>query len=1126
MCFAGEPQMPHIYDNIDLRLVDAVRDALGLSKRADFCIGYFNLRGWKHVADLVETWPGDEDRRCRLLIGMQSRPDDDLRDAFRVGGESEGVDQAAVVRARREYAKNLRRQLTFAVPTADDEAALQRLRRQLLAGKVVVKLHLRHQLHAKLYLMFRNDPVNPVIGYVGSSNLTLAGLVKQGELNVDVLDSDAVGKLARWFEDRWNDRWCLDISNELAEIIGQSWAREDLIPPYHIYLKMAYHLSEEARQGIADFRIPSGLGILRDHQRKAVQIAAGHLNRRRGVLIGDVVGLGKTLIGTAVARIFEDDRECETLILCPKNLVRMWEDHRSRYGLRGAVLSTSVATRELSELRRYRLVLIDESHNLRNRETKLYRAIADYIERNESFCILMTATPYNMAYQDLCAQLRLFIRDEDRLPIRPEALLRRMGETEFARRHQCAPDSILAFEQSDEPDDWREVLRRYMVRRTRSFIIENYATADEHGRHYLQLEDGSRSYFPKRLPRAVKCEADHRYAALYDDAVVDIINHLGLPRYGLGLYVADPPPSPPTKEERAIIANLSRAGRRLMGFCRTNLFKRLESSGHAFLLSLRRHILRNELFIHALSNDLPLPIGTQDPAMLDVRVSDAERDTDEPADNGAPDAVDISGAEMYERFRGHYATRFRWIRAAMFDASLCEALLEDNRNLAAVLDRCPRWDAASDSKLAALVQLVTRTHAKDKVLIFSQFADTVGYLADTLTNEGVKRVAGVTGSSSDPTAYARRFSPVSNNTALSEDQQIRVLVATDVLSEGQNLQDAHVVVSYDLPWAIIRLIQRAGRVDRIGQEADTIYCYSFYPADGVETLIRLRSRLRDRLRENAEVVGTDERFFDDDRNDKAVADLYNEKAGILDDEEDEVDLASRAYEIWSKATAHDPELRRAVESLPAVVYATKSAEAAEPSPAHQPPEVNGDSALVYLQTSGDHHALAWIGPDGNPVTHSALRVLEAAACEPDTPPLPRSPQHHHLVAHGVQTIIRERRYVGGQLGRPSGARYRTYERLRDYAGEIEGTLLAQSYEPGELQRAIEDIYRYPLTSGARDALNRQLRSGIGNEGLADMVVSLRRDGRLSTVVAEGEATEASVICSMGLRTDGPAGARH
>jgi phosphatidylserine/phosphatidylglycerophosphate/cardiolipin synthase-like enzyme len=121
--------------------------------------------------------------------------------------------------------------LTIGVPTNADEAGLHRLARQVKSNKLAVKLFLRHPLHAKLYLLFRTDPINPIVGYLGSSNLTLAGLSHHGELNVDVLDHDAGKKLAKWFEDRWLDKWCVDISTELVQVIEESWAREAPLPP-------------------------------------------------------------------------------------------------------------------------------------------------------------------------------------------------------------------------------------------------------------------------------------------------------------------------------------------------------------------------------------------------------------------------------------------------------------------------------------------------------------------------------------------------------------------------------------------------------------------------------------------------------------------------------------------------------------------------------------------------------------------------------------------------------------------------------------------------------------------------------------------------------------------------------
>ena len=418
--------MPRIFDNIEQHLRPALAETIEISDRADFCVGYFNLRGWRSIDEYVEKWEGGDGHCCRLLVGMQRLPREDLRIARSLSAKEGQLDNQTALRLKTRLAEEFREQLTIGAPTNEDEAGLRRLAKQIRAKKVVVKLFLKHPLHAKLYLLFRPDPINPSVGYLGSSNLTQSGLSYQGELNIDVLDHDACQKLEKWFEDRWDDRWCVNISDELVQIIDESWAREESIPPYHIYVKIAYHLSQEARDGLSEFRIPRDFGNkLLEFQTAAVKIAAHHLNKRGGVLIGDVVGLGKTLMATALARVLEDDLGLETLIICPKNLVPMWEDYRAQYRMRGArVLSISRAINELPDMRRYRLIIIDESQNLRNREGKRYRAIQEYIRKNDSKCILLSATPYNKTYLDLSSQLRLFVPETEDLGIRPERLLR------------------------------------------------------------------------------------------------------------------------------------------------------------------------------------------------------------------------------------------------------------------------------------------------------------------------------------------------------------------------------------------------------------------------------------------------------------------------------------------------------------------------------------------------------------------------------------------------------------------------------------------------------------------------------------------------------------------------------
>lgn len=1121
--------MPRIFDNIELQLLPALQDTLKISDRGDFCVGYFNLRGWKLIDTLIEEWPGGEGHCARVLVGMQKLPQEELRSVFSLLPHDEGIDQQAALRLKKRMAEEFRDQLTLGAPTDQDEHGLRRLRAQLKAKRVVVKLFLRHPLHAKLYLLHRTDPNNPTIGFLGSSNLTLSGLAKQGELNVDVLDHDACAKLQNWFDDRWDDRWCIDISDELAEIIDTSWARAQPIPPYHIYLKIAYHLSQEARAGLSEFRIPKDFGnSLLEFQTAAVKIAAHHLNTRGGVLIGDVVGLGKTLMASALARIFQDDHSAETLILCPKNLVKMWNDYVHRYRLIARVISLTSVITELPDMRRYRVVLIDESHNLRNREGKRYRAIQEYIAENESKCILLSATPYNKTYLDLSAQLRLFVPEDLDLGIRPERVIKEIGETEFIRMHQSPVRSLSAFEKSPHPDDWRDLMRLYLVRRTRTFIKENYAETDpDNGLKFLRFSDGSRFFFPIRQPRTVKFTINEKskkdsYARMHSTPVVGAINSLNLPRYGMGNYVAPTPHEPPTPSEARTLDGLSRAGRRLMGFCRTNLFKRLESGGPAFIQSIQRHILRNFVFLHAIETGLDVPFGTQDAELLDASMGDRDPDnvmqlqldTEEDEEVLGGEQLPENGEESYRRqaaavyalYAGKFRRRFKWLRPTLFVEELEKDLLADARSLMQVLDTCGSWDPTNDAKLTALEDLLIQKHPDQKVLVFSQFADTVHYLTEQLKKRGIEPLEGVTGDSDDPTDLAWRFSPVSNEKRQVVDpaDELRILIATDVLSEGQNLQDCSIIVNYDLPWAIIRLIQRAGRVDRIGQASPEITCYSFLPTEGVERIIRLRRRVRQRLRENAEVVGTDEAFFEDDADDQQIMDLYNEKAGILDGEADtEVDLSSYAYQIWKNAIDADPALGKTIPELPNVAYSTR---------AHKPSDAEPSGVLVYLRTAQGNDALAWINSAGESVTESQLTILRAAECPPDEPARPRGAAHHDRVRRGVEFIVAEEKSVGGQLGRPSGARFRTYERLKQYADEVKGTLL----ESQELLYAIDDIYRYPLRQLAIDTLNRQLKSGISNQSLADLVTALREEGRLSLIHEEPEEQEPRIICSLGL----------
>jgi hypothetical protein len=304
-------------------------------------------------------------------------------------------------------------------------------------------------------------------------------------------------------------------------------------------------------------------------------------------------------------------------------------------------------------------------------------------------------------------------------------------------------------------------------------------------------------------------------------------------------------------------------------------------------------------------------------------------------------------------------------------------------------------------------------------------------------------------------------------------------------------------------------------VDRIGQDSETIFCYSFLPAEGVERIIHLRHRLLQRLNENEEVVGSDESFFENQSaaDEEGLRDLYNEASGTLDEpEDDEVDLTSEAYEIWANAIKHDPSIKNDVESLPDVVFATKTH-----NPDPERPQFTPDGALVYIRTQHDNDALVWVDGDKQTVSESPVRILRAAACSQETVPLPRREDHHELVAEAMRIIREERRDTKvGQLGTKRGARYRTYERLQDHMKRRQGDLFLTD----QVRESIQAIYDHPLASSAVDKLNRQLRTGISDDELAELVTALHRDDKLVVVDSHNpKPNEARILCSLGLKLE-------
>lgn len=1118
--------MSRIYDNIGdnsfLGGLHGIVNAPGV-ERADFCVGYFNLRGWLAVADDIDGLKGatvreravvngreqwlDMDRKCRLLIGMHRPMQELIREMYSVGNSV--VDGEKVRNWKRSVCADFRRQLTIGAPTKEDEAALRKLRNQLAEGRVAVRLHLRFPLHAKLYLVHRPADPTPALAIMGSSNLTLSGLSKNGELNAEFADVGDTAVYDKWFNDRWNDTFSVDITEELISILDESWASEKGYTPYEVYLKIMYHLSREARSGVTEYHLPEPFNTeLFEYQQTAVKLAVRHLEKRRGAMIGDVVGLGKTITACAVAKYYEWATAANTLILCPAKLTEMWEGYVKRYNLKAQIRSIDKRFDPSKEYH-YHLVIIDESQNLRNSEGRRYSRIKDLLDmQSECKVLLLTATPYNKDYSDIANQLKLFVDPEKDIGIRPEAYIGFLGdETEFAVRHpNTLMTSLGAFEKSSCVDDWRDLMKLFLVRRTRTFIKKNYAKHDEVG-YYLEFHDGSRNYFPNRRPVSLKfpTSPSDQFERLYSAEMMDLMDGLKLPRYGLQKYIDASASLSANPGEKKTLENLSRAGRRLMGFRRSNFYKRMDSSGIVFLISLYRHAVRNAMYLYAISTGKALPIRAMDD--LDGGYDETEDDAGEIVFSFPTDIkeYEMAGEKAYDEVLADGSGNVDWISPKFFKSSLKRDLKAEINAIIKMLSLCGEWKPSQDEKLNLLYDLLAKKHPKEKVLVFSQYSDTARYVGRQLKERGMSNVAIVDGDTDDVVAQTMLFSPKSNHapTQIPVEDQTRVLVATDMLSEGQNLQDAHIVVNFDLPWAIIRLIQRAGRVDRIGQTARSVFCYSFFPQEGIEKLINLRNRLNKRINENAGVIGSDEIFFEG--NERNLRDLFNEKSGILDEDEDdgEVDLSSQAYQIWDSATKNDKALAERIKSLADVVYSTKGA------------GDNGTGVITYAKTKNDTDVLMWLDVGGEMRSTSPVKIFKALEATRSTPRLDPLDNHHELVRSALEKIESSAgSIVNGVLGSPNSLKNRLFTIMQSRLKQN----LMPLFEQG-LKEAAGAVYNYPMRESARSQLKRMFQQKRDADDILEVALGLHKDGLLCIVPEDngGSGNAAKIICSMGLR---------
>ena len=1077
-----------IIDNRNEYLIDHIRQILPGSQAAHFAVGYFFLSGLESVADVL-----DGVSELRLLIGSTSSREtiEQMAEGYRRLEQLQSAVDATVYRKRADMARDVERTAADVGRSAallDQTDASERLVGTLVRlieeGRLHVRVHTRGRLHAKAYI-FDYGPVYDAGGHplprpergiavVGSSNFTLSGVATNTELNVLVHGNANHAALKGWFDALWDQ--AQDFEAHLMRELRASWALAP-VTPYEIYLKALYELVHDRLDGAerAEFLWRGDItAVLTEFQERAVRQAVRMIRRYNGCFIADVVGLGKSYIGAAVVKHFERVERARPLIICPATLVGMWEHYNEAYQLNARVLSTGllregedndVEWMQRDERFRHRdFVLVDESHNFRNTTSQRYRVLQSFLATGDRRCVFLTATPRNKSVWDIYHQIQLFHpTDVTDLPVDPPNL------REFFKRVEQGERRL------------PELLSHLLIRRTRMHVLRWYGYDAETDRRvdpddfapyregvrraYVRV-GGKRQFFPQRRLRTVEYSIEATYGGLYER----LRRCLGRPlaaderpapgeltyaRYGLWNYVL------PAAQDRPPYADLHRAGANLRGLMRVMLFKRFESSVHAFRETVALLLRMHTAFLDALEQGI-VPAGEEARRLLYESDQDEEQDL----------------FDALQAVSGRY-------RAADFDLDrLRSDITQDVTVLGEMLEMVEPITPNRDAKLQTLRAWLARPPLQgNKVLIFTQYAHTAQYLVDSL----VASSSGPDGGGQpDPVIeviYSRekskaeivgRFAPRANpeQRLPAGAREIQTLIATDVLSEGLNLQDCARVVNYDLHWNPVRLIQRFGRVDRIGSEHDEVFAFNFLPETELERNLGLTQTLAHRIEEIHETIGEDAAILDPTErlNQEAMYTIYAE-GDLGQYEEDDADAfidLHEAEEILRQLRADRPELYERIENLRDGV---RSARSAHPLGA------------VVLCRAGDYRQLVLVDGAGEVVSRDAPRILGLLRCEPDTPAATVPPGHNQAVtvvkaAFDSEVAARRAERAHTQALSPA-QRYVRMELKALYGATQDADVRAHVAE-------LESAFTRPgLRPAAATELNRIRRQNLAGSALLD-----------------------------------------
>lgn len=840
-----------IVDNSDdeWKVSTYLRQWADLSKQIDVATGYFEIGGllaidggWQKVGDI------------RILMGDTSstRTRKTLNDALQA--------QAAKLDESIEEAKKSNHFLK-GVPSIVDAIA---------SGQIKVKIYRKRRFHAKAYITHGTSPVVGSFGLVGSSNFTNPGLNDNIELNVQ-LTGTQVPPLQAWFDELWDK--ADDVTTQMQETIERH-TRD--YTPFEVYARALQEFFRGHELTASEWeRSESKMYSRLDrYQQEGYQAVMKIAHQHGGAFLCDGVGLGKTFVGLMLIERMILMESKRVLLLAPKTALEgVWRPHIEDYlphiggddtfsNLK-LMAHTDINTKYQRETferaaRLADIVIIDEAHHFRNQggpETRygmLYDMLGDAAAGKKQIYML-TATPINNRLSDFRHLAELFTRKNDAYFAGTLAVPNLKSyfakmEKDLKKRIELPEGEGLSERLSDVDEFLRAeaFFQALVVQRSRAYVRES------------QLQEGkAATLFPDRKPPQVaEYSMKKAYGRLltFFEAAFDRDD----PLFKLPVYNPEPYYDGPDREENSELAFKKERGKQNVVLIRTNFLKRFESSIHAFTRSCDRLLVKLEAYT-LLNAQTPedherlQAWKTTNKAVLENKMS-RQLEWDGPEPETIDDDSDVLLDEAFLDAEDRLDPKLYKV------SDILDDLFQDMDNVLQLLRLAVETKTQKDDKVRKLIQMLkSPTLSSEKVLIFTEFADTALYLERELKKAGISGIECITGGQTGRADYIKRFAPYYNrsNSAEQGQREIRVLISTDVLSEGLNLQDATKLINYDIHWNPVRLMQRIGRVDRRmnaeievrikhdhpGRVRGVVHYWNFLPPDEIKAILSLYTKV-------------------------------------------------------------------------------------------------------------------------------------------------------------------------------------------------------------------------------------------------------------------------------------------